>query len=432
MRISSKNTGCAMTNDVEVLLLQVVSAVVGLLTPIRLKKAINSIWYRETSSGALREVRTGEGGGRYAVAGVGDAGLTGDALSVVNSGGTANMSCSWGGWPSPRLEWLHNGAPVSSGVSGGRVQVQSGGGQLVIAAVTRADRGVYQCMARNERDSAQASAELRLGVLRPGQVVTLKCSAAGSPPPHFSWLLDGQPLNTMARGHRYSVEQFAAKNNEVVSYLNISSVRADDGGLYTWPPYVRSIGPIRAVAGRELSLYCPYSGYPISVSGEYPVCSSSVKWERDGSQVEWGGGISGALRVARVEAAHGGAYTCTEGKRAQVSCSVISGDMPVHFLWLKDNGPIPSSLQVEERAADFFSNLVFKEVSARHSGSYTCVASNSAAKVNYTAELVVKGNHETTHQLASHQLHQIAPCHIRTFTLKHQINIDLKKNYLWI
>ncbi|CAG4953674.1 unnamed protein product [Colias eurytheme] len=367
--------------------------------------------------------------------------------SVVNSGGTAIINCTWGGWPAPRLEWLHNGIPISTGIAGGRVRVQNSGEQLVITSVHRSDKGVYQCMARNERDSAQASAEVRLGdtapelqytfieqVLRPGQVVTLKCSAAGSPPPHFTWLLDGQPLNTMARGHRYSVEQFATKNNDVVSYLNISAVRSEDGGLYTCraanslgevshtsrlniygPPYVRSIGPIRAVAGRELILYCPYSGYPIS----------SVKWERDGKQVEWdgGGGAGGALRVARVEAAHGGAYTCTaagphgeiarrelqlvvsnppeiepfsfsanlqEGKRAQVSCSVISGDMPVHFMWLKDNGPIPSSLQVEERGADFFSNLVFKEVSARHSGAYTCVASNSAAKVNYTAELVVK------------------------------------------
>ncbi|XP_047520750.1 Down syndrome cell adhesion molecule-like protein Dscam2 isoform X2 [Pieris napi] len=438
-------------------------------------------WYRETSGGALREIREGEGAGRY--------NIIADALSirraelsddgrwacraanthghltlrlhlalrahltvhvqphtqVVNSGGTAIINCTWGGWPSPRLEWLHNGIPVSTGIAGGRVRVQNGGEQLVIASVHRADKGVYQCMARNERDSAQASAEIRLGdtapelqytfieqVLRPGQVVTLKCSAAGSPPPHFTWMLDGQPLNTMARGHRYSVEQFATKSNDVVSYLNISAVRSEDGGLYTCraanslgeishtsrlniygPPYVRSIGPIRAVAGRELVLYCPYSGYPIS----------SVKWERDGNQVEWDSSVTGALRVARVEASHGGAYTCAvtgphgelarrelqlvvsnppeiepfsfsanlqEGKRAQVSCSVISGDMPVHFMWLKDNGPIPSSLQVEERGADFFSNLVFKEVSARHSGLYTCVASNNAAKVNYTAELVVK------------------------------------------
>ncbi|XP_073957210.1 cell adhesion molecule Dscam2-like [Choristoneura fumiferana] len=438
-------------------------------------------WYRESAGGVLRELRDGEAGGRYTRAhdalgvrraDVQDGGrwacraanahghvtlrlqlnvrahLTTHVqphTQMVNSGGTATINCSWSGWPSPRLEWLHNGVPLGVGVTGGRVRVQGNGEQLVISAVHRADKGVYQCMARNERDSAQASAELRLGdtapelqytfieqVLRPGQVVTLKCSAAGTPPPHFTWMLDGQTLNTMAKGHRYSVEQFATKTNDVVSYLNISAVRSDDGGLYTCraanslgevshtsrlniygPPYVRSVGPIRAVAGRELVMYCPYSGYPIS----------SVKWERDGSAVEWDSNMEGALRVSRVEPALAGAYTCTvtgphgeiarrelqlvvsnppeiepfsfsanlqEGKRAQVSCSVTSGDMPVHFTWLKDNVPIPSSLQVEERGADFFSNLVFKEVSARHSGLYTCVASNSAAKVNYTAELVVK------------------------------------------
>lgn len=82
---------------------------------------------------------------------------------VVNSGGTATINCTWGGWPAPRLEWLHNGVPLGAGVAGGRVRVQSNGEQLVISAVHRADKGVYQCMARNERDSAQASAELRLG-----------------------------------------------------------------------------------------------------------------------------------------------------------------------------------------------------------------------------------------------------------------------------
>lgn len=35
--------------------------------------------------------------------------------------------------------------------------------------------------------------------------------------------------------------------------------------------------------------------------------------------------------------------------------------------------------------------LIFKEVSSRHSGAYTCVANNDAAKANYTAHLMVKG-----------------------------------------
>lgn len=45
-----------------------------------------------------------------------------------------------------------------------------------------------------------------------------------------------------------------------------------------------------------------------------------------------------------------------------------------------------------EKKDEFFSLLVFKDITARHSGKYTCYATNSAAKINYTAELFVKGN----------------------------------------
>lgn len=80
-----------------------------------------------------------------------------------------------------------------------------------------------------------------------------------------------------------------------------------------------------------------------------------------------------------------------EGGRAQLSCIVSSGDMPVFFSWHKDNAPVPIGLQVTEKKEDFFSILVFKDLTDRHSGRYTCFATNSAAKVNYTAELNVRG-----------------------------------------
>jgi hypothetical protein len=49
-------------------------------------------------------------------------------------------------------------------------------------------------------------------------------------------------------------------------------------------------------------------------------------------------------------------------------------------------------LKVEEKKGGaFFTFLVFNQVTSQHSGSYTCVASNSAATVNYTAQLLVKG-----------------------------------------
>lgn len=79
-----------------------------------------------------------------------------------------------------------------------------------------------------------------------------------------------------------------------------------------------------------------------------------------------------------------------EGGRAQVTCSVSSGDMPVYFSWKKDGVSIPLSLQVNEKKEEFFTLLVFKEITSRHSGKYSCFATNSAAKVNFTAELLVK------------------------------------------
>lgn len=74
-----------------------------------------------------------------------------------------------------------------------------------------------------------------------------------------------------------------------------------------------------------------------------------------------------------------------------MTCAVSSGDMPVYFSWKKDDAPISISLQITEKKDEFFSLLVFKDITARHSGRYTCFASNSAAKVNYTAELLVRG-----------------------------------------
>lgn len=43
-----------------------------------------------------------------------------------------------------------------------------------------------------------------------------------------------------------------------------------------------------------------------------------------------------------------------------------------------------------ERKDEFYTLLVFKDISARHSGHYTCSATNSAAQVNFTSEMLVK------------------------------------------
>lgn len=89
--------------------------------------------------------------------------------------------------------------------------------------------------------------------------------------------------------------QFVDLSGDVISHLNISHVRTEDGGMYKcvaqnnigsmWhaarlnvfgPPYVRAISaPIKAVAGEDLIIHCPFSGYPID----------NIRWERGGIEI---------------------------------------------------------------------------------------------------------------------------------------------------
>ncbi|KAG0432665.1 hypothetical protein HPB47_020606, partial [Ixodes persulcatus] len=80
-----------------------------------------------------------------------------------------------------------------------------------------------------------------------------------------------------------------------------------------------------------------------------------------------------------------------EGMRAIVTCSVLEGDSPVRIRWLKDRGPLaPNGADVKvESSNEFSSTLFIKQVNYKNRGEYTCVASNSAASANYTANMVV-------------------------------------------
>ncbi|CAK1540394.1 unnamed protein product [Leptosia nina] len=358
-------------------------------------------------------------------------------LQIANSGSSVSFNCSVEGGDS-RVRWLHDGVPV-----GGAERV------LRVHGVVRAHRGMYQCFAERELDSAQAAAELRLGdtapelhytfieqALHPGPAVALHCSASGSPSPRFTWLLDMQPIEEHNTPQR-SITQFLSPNGDVVSYLNLTSVRPEDGGRYTCrahnsrgtvehstrlnvygPPSIRNISPVRVVAGVNTTIFCPYSGFPIS----------EIRWQRGGIDISSSGGralsgVGGELLLWPAEPTDAGLYSCrvsspeghyaqkdvqifvrnppkiagftfpsdlVEGSSIQVLCGITSGDKPVYFSWLKDGQTIPPNLQVQEKSLDEFSFLIFSHVTSKHSGEYTCVASNSASEVNHTARLAVK------------------------------------------
>jgi len=81
-----------------------------------------------------------------------------------------------------------------------------------------------------------------------------------------------------------------------------------------------------------------------------------------------------------------------QGEPRQIICSVIKGDEPLTITWSlhgEDLGPGPdlTTTQLGTRT----SLLMITAVSYRHSGKYTCNASNYAGSTSYTAELKVNG-----------------------------------------
>ncbi|XP_068082192.1 cell adhesion molecule Dscam2 [Anabrus simplex] len=317
---------------------------------------------------------------------------------TVDLGRAAELSCSVSGQPTPSITWAKDALTIRDTGSYRIRIVGSGGSRLQISAVTREDRGMYQCFAKNDYEMVQGTAELRLGdaaphlayefieqTMQPGPSVSLKCIAAGNPTPHFSWTLDGFPLHT---SDRLLIGQYVTAHGDVISHVNISAVHVEDGGEYKCVatnrvgseshaarlniyglPHVRPMSSIAAVAGKNLIVKCPVAGFPIS----------SIIWEKDGQQLPINRrqevSANGTLTVFRVDSTSDrGTYTCTarnkqghqdsksvqieikvppriapfsfnkdlsEGVRAQVTCVIEKGDPPFTITWLKDSDPIP-------------------------------------------------------------------------------------------
>ena len=83
--------------------------------------------------------------------------------------------------------------------------------------------------------------------------------------------------------------------------------------------------------------------------------------------------------------------TVLRGQPTRVMCTVILGNLPIHFRWLKDGEAIPHGVGIEFVNGAFSSSVVIADATTVHDGRYTCEASNLAAAVNYTTALTVKG-----------------------------------------
>ncbi|XP_030242125.1 Down syndrome cell adhesion molecule-like protein Dscam2 isoform X24 [Drosophila navojoa] len=358
---------------------------------------------------------------------------------TIDFGRPAVFTCQYTGNPIKTVSWMKDGKAI--GHSDPVLRIES---------VKKEDKGMYQCFVRNDQESAEASAELKLGgrfdppvirqafqeeTMEPGPSVFLKCVAGGNPTPEISWELDGKKI---ANNDRYQVGQYVTVNGDVVSYLNITSVHANDGGLYKCIakskvgvaehsaklnvyglPYIRQMEKKAIVAGETLMVTCPVAGYPID----------SIVWERDNRPLPINRKQkvfpNGTLIIENVERNSDQAtYTCVaknqEGYSARgslevqvmvlpqivpfdfgeesvneldmvsASCTVNKGDLPIDVAWTKNGGRVYTNDGiVVTKTSTRMSVLSIESVRARHAGNYSCVATNNAGESKHWAMLAV-------------------------------------------
>lgn len=136
----------------------------------------------------------------------------------------------------------------------------------------------------NHRLSSPESAPLLTStfseqIVEQGARISLKCGASGNPLPQITWTLDNQPVKEV---YHVRIGDYVSDVYTVNSYVNISSVKLSDGGLYTCkaansaghseyksriniigPPYIKPMPNVTALSSQNSHIYCPYSGYPI-------------------------------------------------------------------------------------------------------------------------------------------------------------------------
>ncbi|XP_047472706.1 Down syndrome cell adhesion molecule-like protein Dscam2 isoform X5 [Penaeus chinensis] len=360
-------------------------------------------------------------------------------VQTVEFGRPATFTCTYRGNPVKSVTWLKDGIPLNHKEA-----------VLRIDTVGREDKGMYQCFVRNDQESAQGTAELKLGgrfeppqliytfqtnTLQPGPAVFLKCVAAGNPTPEITWELDGTRL---ANSERMQVGQYVTVNGEVVSHLNISAVHTNDGGLYACVasstvgsvrhaarlnvyglPYIRPMDKAAVVAGENMVVHCPVAGYPID----------SIVWEKNGRMLPINRRQktfpNGTLIVEAVQrSTDQGRYTCVarnsqaytargdldvqvmeppqllpidfgsdtfyEGDLAQANCVLRKGDLPVTFEWIFNSKLLEASDSVEVlNIGERTSLLTINPVRGHHQGNFTCLATNAAGVAQMGATIIV-------------------------------------------
>ena len=68
--------------------------------------------------------------------------------------------------------------------------------------------------------------------LQQGHSVSLKCATRGEPLPRVIWYRDGEMLSPVSLTSRMLIGSFMSVGGDIISFINITHVRYEDGGHY--------------------------------------------------------------------------------------------------------------------------------------------------------------------------------------------------------
>ncbi|TRZ22552.1 hypothetical protein HGM15179_004536 [Zosterops borbonicus] len=341
------------------------------------------------------------------------------------------ISCTASGVPIPSVHWTKNGIKLLPRGDGYRILSS---GAVEIPSAQLAHGGRYTCVARNAAGSAHRHVTLHVQEppviqAQPGVLdvivnnpIVLPCEATGTPQPVITWQKEG--INIITTGDSYTVQPSGS--------LQIARAAVEDAGTYMCvaqnpagtalgkiklkvqvPPVIKSHVEEYVVAvDQSVTLQCEAEGYP----------GPEISWHKVGQQITESMRrrilSTGALQILFVQPGDSGRYTCTaanpagsstssmeltvlvpprirstdtqytvtESSQAVLSC-VAEGIPTPTINWRKDNMLLGDTVGKYQTVPG--GDLILDNVVPEDSGSYTCIATNTAGEDTHTVTLTV-------------------------------------------
>ncbi|KAG1675437.1 Down syndrome cell adhesion molecule-like protein Dscam2 [Nymphon striatum] len=359
---------------------------------------------------------------------------------MVDIGGSISIECVVSGGPVKSMQWFKDGNIMKNYNRENILKT------LTIDPIKVESVGMYQCFVENQMEAKQASAQITLSAippkitktfkslkLKPGEALTLHCSASGDPLPSILWKIRDSTVEESGMTHIQSEEI----NGEITSTLSISRITSSDGGFYKCeavnkiskafhtqliqvygPPKVWPISNRTVIKGDRVVLHCHVSGYPIK----------EISWFKGRKQLKTSKRMkifqNGSLGIISVnKESDEGKYKCKaenehgfnsigtgylrvidkpvimplspsavfkSGGRLNLHCFVSEGDPPIKFSWLLNGLTLPHSLDLTIANTGFSSTLTGINVNRAHFGNYSCHAKNKAGTVSDQTSVKIK------------------------------------------